>query len=75
MNDVPAMNSAYLWARAWYGMAAKSMDHLASLDPRTDKLAILRWHGRWLRSRRKYHAALERFALAAAAEDPARLPN
>lgn len=75
MNDVPAMNHAYLWARAWHAMAQKAVEHCASLDPRTDRLAILRWHGRWLRSRRKYQEALARFALAAARPDPARLPN
>lgn len=38
------------WLAAWTRMADRAREHLATLDPRTDRLAILRWQDRWRRA-------------------------
>lgn len=67
------MARAYLWALLWHRMAEKAVAHCASLDPRTDRLAVVRWHGRWLRARARKAEALRRFHVASLR--PQRLPN
>ena len=59
-----ALERAYSWVVLWRRMESKAIQHCASLDPRTDRLAIVRWHGRWLRSRGKAREAVVRFNLA-----------
>lgn len=51
------------WATVWARSAERARLHLASLDPATDWLPILRWHGRWLRSLRRAQEAAMRAAL------------
>ncbi len=60
-QPIQALAHAYNWALLWHQMACHSRQHLASLDPRTDRLAILRWHSRWIRSHAKHLEAMERF--------------
>ena len=60
---VQQLAHAYNWALLWHHMAEKSRIHLGSLDPRTDRLAILRWHSRWVRARARHLDAMDRFAL------------
>lgn len=50
------------WATVWARFAERARLHLASLDPRTDWLPILRWHGRWLRALRRAQDAAMRAA-------------
>jgi hypothetical protein len=64
------LDVAYRWVVLWSRMEDRAMEHCASLDPRTDQLAIIRWHGRWLRSRAKARAAVVRFNLASIGPRP-----
>lgn len=54
-------------ARAWARMSERARVHLTGLDPRTDRLAIVRWHNRWVRSLYRARQALARVATHSAA--------
>jgi hypothetical protein len=60
-QPIQALAHAYNWALLWHQMSERSRRHLGSLDPRTDRLAILRWHSRWIRSHAKHLEAMARF--------------
>lgn len=60
-QPIQALAHAYNWALLWHQMSEHARLHLGSLDPRTDRLAILRWHSRWIRSHAKHLEAMGRF--------------
>lgn len=60
-QPIQALAHAYNWALLWHQMSERARQHLGSLDPRTDRLAILRWHSRWVRSHARHLDAMDRF--------------
>jgi len=47
------------WSGAWRRFAHHAAEHLSSLDPATDREAILRWWCRWRRALDRWQQAIE----------------